>query len=72
MQLHFFEKLLGMYIGLYAVTNNYCIVCRCNDFYLPTTLIIILSSYCRLVYVNQFIPGPSTLEVTVISTSNPS
>ena len=33
-------------MGLYAITNNYCIIRARNDFYLPATL----SSYiaCRL------------------------
>ena len=29
---------VGIYIGLYAIMNNYCIVRACNDFYLPAAL----------------------------------
>ena len=28
-----------IYIGLYAITNNYCVARVRNDFYLPATLI---------------------------------
>ena len=29
---------VGIYIDLYAMTNNYCVICACNDFHLPATL----------------------------------
>ena len=29
---------VGIYIGLYAITNNFCVVRARNDFYLPVTL----------------------------------
>ena len=51
MQLHFSRNFLGskvgIYIGLYAITNNYCVVHARNDFYLPATLTKTLEEYVK-------------------------
>ena len=33
---------MGIYVGFYAITNNYCVVHARNDFYLPATLILVI------------------------------
>ena len=36
---NFLGSKVRIYIGLYAITNNYCVARVRNDFYLPATLI---------------------------------
>ena len=42
--------MVGIYIGLYAITNNYCVVRTRNGFYLPTTLTPAVTWKLRLNY----------------------
>ena len=39
---NFLGSKVRIYIGLYAITNNYCVFHARNDFYLPATLHVIL------------------------------
>ena len=45
---NFLGSKVVIYIGLYGITNNYCVVHARNDFYLLTTLTKTLEEYVKV------------------------